>query len=434
MINIRALIFLFTVGIGINSFAQQAQPKLVFPQQQLIEDFDSLCKTLEECHPYLFEQIPHKEYDKNKSNILNVLRAQDSMSVQDFYLLLAPFVASLKEGHSGIYIPISSRVQYLNNGGLAFPFKVHIADNRLFVFIDLSMEQNVEEGTEIISINGVPVSDILQRMFSLNGSERNDDIKYSGIEPYFSTLLWYMYHFEKDYNLVVKKDGTEQHVFIQGITQKHFSEVMEQKGKNTPEKKYSLDIDSVGKKATMMIRSFADTKALSAFLKPAFQDLSLNDVDSLVIDVRNNEGGNSGSVDFLMFYLTDKPYKQYDKIELKVSDAVKTVYKDRHPDLYNVIKDLPNGSIYTYPDEFLFTQTKENKWRFTKKITVLVNSKTYSAGSTFASVVECLNIGEVIGITGFPKISFADFLSFKLPNTQIDYYVAIKKFHDCSAE
>jgi len=97
--------------------------------------------------------------------------------------------------------------------------------------------------------------------------------------------------------------------------------------------------------------------------------------------------------------------------------------------MYNEIKNFPNGQIYIY--DIPYTVPREKSTMFSGKVTVYANSQTYSAASTFVSLIDCLQRGAIIGFTGCPNIYFGDFLQLKLPNTQIEYTVSVKKFYDC---
>jgi len=424
----KIVIFLFCFSLQIGVYAQE---KLIFSKEELVSDFNYLCSSMENDHPDLLAYLPESDYQENKRQVLNSI--QDSMKVEKFYLLIAPFVASLKNGHMNVSIPIASRIQYVNNGGLAFPLKVNIVDDRLFVSFDLSKEQNVPVNAELLSINGIPSSEILKQMFGLMGSEITNEIKYSQINNYFSILLWYMYHFENDYQLTILDNDTKKEIHLQGITQQRYTEMM--KGNQSFQNNtnlYDFTIDSVKNFAYLKIRSFANAEKLSEFLKTSFQQLLTCHTDSLIIDVRDNGGGRSPSVDSLMNYLTNKPYKLWSKSFLKISEDVKNVYKEKYPDLYNEIEDLSNGQLYNLDNSF--TEPRTQSILYSSKVIVYANSKSYSAASTFVSLIDCLQIGTIIGYTGSPKIYFADFLQFKLPNTQIEYTVPVKKFYDCGTE
>ena len=420
----RISFFLFFFSSLLNA----QEEKLIFSKQELVSDFEYLYSSMEDNHPDLFFYLSESDYQNNKTKVLNSL--QDSMSLESFYLQIAPFVASIKDGHTTINTPIKNRVQYLNKGGLAFPLKVNIEDERLFVSVDLSLEQNVPVGAELLSINEIPVPEILNHMFGLKGSEVNNEIKYWEISNYFSTLLWYLYRFENDYRLLISENDEKKSIYLQGITQAQFMEMraLKEEPANTINP-YNFRIDSLQNVAFLEIRSFYDTEGLSEFFNNSFQKLALYDVDSLMIDVSGNGGGRSASVDSLMNYLTDKPYKQYRKIELRVSETIKTIYKERYPVIYNEIKDLPNGQIYIY--DIPYTVPSEKNTKFSGKFIINADSKTYSAGSTFVSLINCLQRGIVIGHTGSPKIYFGDFLQLTLPNTKIEYTVSVKKFYDC---
>jgi len=49
-----------------------------------------------------------------------------------------------------------------------------------------------------------------------------------------------------------------------------------------------------------------------------------------VIDIRNNGGGNSELGDRLLNYISSKPYRQVDRMEIKASREMKTYFRKRH--------------------------------------------------------------------------------------------------------
>jgi len=414
------LIFLLCFSLQLS-----AQAQLVFSKQKLVADFEFLYTSLEENHPDLFLHSSEIDYEKHKAKVLNSI--QDSMFVQDFYLLIAPFVALLQDGHTRVNVPRANRMQFMNDGGLAFPLRVKVADERLFVALDLSAEQIVPVGAEILSINEIPVAEILRQMFSLKGAEVSNDINFQTISNYFSTLLWFLYRFENDYQLMISENGNKKHIHLLGITQAHFMEIMSQQPPQNNISFYDFRIDSLKNTAFLEIRGFHDIDGLTEFLEKSFYELSFHNVDSLIIDVRNNGGGSSISVDSLMNFLTDKPYKQFSKIKLKVNELTRARYRERNPFIYNVIKNLPNGAVFTMYD-IPYTVPREKSTMFSGKVTVYVNAKTYSAASTFASLIECLQRGTVVGQTGSLEYLFGNMLQFKLPNTQIEYLIPINMF------
>lgn len=66
--------------------------------QQQCADFDTLCSKLEYIHPDLFLHQAKEEYDARKFQIRTSFT--DSASISEFYLKVAPFMASIKDGHS----------------------------------------------------------------------------------------------------------------------------------------------------------------------------------------------------------------------------------------------------------------------------------------------------------------------------------------------
>ncbi|MCF2583371.1 hypothetical protein I6E24_15750 [Bacteroides caecigallinarum] len=152
-------------------------------------------------------------------------------------------------------------------------------------------------------------------------------------------------------------------------------------------------------------------------------------IQEIVIDMRNNTGGSSQCVKRLISYFPHPDYSLYSKSQLKVSSYSKAYNKDRHPEIYCEICNLPEGELFVIKDTPVKDNLEETNL-YHGKITVLVNNKTYSGASTFAHTLKKLGIADVEGETGCPDVYFGNFLHFTLPNSKIDYYITFSKFYE----
>ena len=176
------ILFLFLTSIFFPAFGQRLN------KEQQYADFDTLCKKLEHVHPDLFLYQTKDEYNAKKSQI----RASftDSAKIADFYLKVAPFIASIKDGHSMILPPMTEElISYVKNDGNTMPLRIKVTGDVFTVDYPMANTQ-IATGDTILSINGISSKDILNRMYSLFASEKGNAIKENTVQSYLSPLFW----------------------------------------------------------------------------------------------------------------------------------------------------------------------------------------------------------------------------------------------------
>lgn len=416
--SIRSLFFFLLLGSTLHSFAQS--------KSELIEDLDFLYNNILNIHPEPFQHISNKKFENIKNQIAKKLN--EDCSIETFYISTAPLVAALQDGHSIMAIPVTkNRISYLNNGGLVFPLRLEIDSiDRFIVKANMSQCINIKTGDEIISINGIKSKSIIDQFQHLFGCE-NNVIKSIQLRDYISTLLWYFYHFEDSYDLVVNQEGKINRYHIDGISPIVAKSKM--KSLLPPNSIKDFDLLISKNKATLKIKSFYDTKCLTDFLYDSFSTINSTGIDSLVIDLRDNLGGRSASIDTLLSFLSNKPYELYSKIDLKVSDKVKMEYVKRANPLLSVINSMNTGSVYSYSSGIVCANRKKNI--FKGHVDVILNMASYSASLTFASSIRALKRGRLLGYTDYPDSYCGDFILLTLPNSKLEVYLSTKKFYNC---
>lgn len=418
-IIIYAVLVLFLCS---TAFGQKLSPA------QQISDFDDLCSKLESVHPDLYLYQSKKEYENNKMKIKASMT--DSIKISDFYLKIAPFIANIKDGHSMMLPPITSDfVSYVKKDGKTMPLRIKAVENVFVVDYPIVMNSGFNEGDTIFSINGVDSKDILKKAYDLWGSEKDNGIKEAAVNTYLSLLFWHMYRWDDSYVFMVKHGNTIEKKHLEGVPQSMAMKVRrERQSKNRPES-FSCKFSSDYTQATLIIRNVYNEKALKEFCDSVFKEINYRKIPEIIIDMRNNTGGSSQCVERLISYFPHPEYVLYSKSQIKVSTYSKAYNKERHPEIYSQICNIPDGELFVVKESLIEDNRKEaNLYR--GKIIVLVNNKTYSGASSFAHVMNKLGIASVEGETGCPTVYFGNFLPFTLPNSKIDYYITFAKFYE----
>lgn len=398
----------------------------ILTSRQQKEDFDTLYSLLHQVHPDLFLYQTQKEFEKKHDSIYSSLNKERNLS--DFYFIVSPFVASVKDGHTNFTIPATQdRITYLNNGGLTLPLRLKIVENKILVDFPL-ISCSIQENDEIICMNNINSQTILSQLYLLLGAEKGNAIKENQLTSYLSTLLWYKYNWGEKYDFTIKRGKKIWKESLDGISQIDAFPVLKARlGKSLPQFVYTLSPDK--QTATLQIMNLYQLPQLKQFCDSVFSVINREHVPNLVIDVRNNKGGSSAGVDMLLSYLSHDAYTLYIKTDLKISSYSKQYNEQKHPETYEEIKNLPDGSLFAIRDSFV-EGNRDKADIYKGSVTVLVNESTYSGASTFASAIKKSHAGKVLGETGCPTVYFGNYMSFTLPNSRLEYYISLNKFYE----
>ena len=146
-------------------------------------------------------------------------------------------------------------------------------------------------------------------------------------------------------------------------------------------------------------------------------------ISHLIIDIRENGGGSSSLGDEFMQYISRKPFRSFDRVQVKVSREILSW----HPDWIDSSKRIA-GSIYEIPDLPL-TPLRQNPLRFAGDCILLTGRHTFSSASDFASAFRCFDVGVIVGAeTGGITVCYGDVYDFTLPHTEFGFGVSWKKF------
>lgn len=140
-----------------------------------------------------------------------------------------------------------------------------------------------------------------------------------------------------------------------------------------------------------------------------------NKIENVIIDVRENVGGQSRVVESFLRHLPIGSYVTYDTETRYSKQAAEGVGMRR------------TWGTSTFSPSTRRIESVENP--FTENVFVLIGNQTFSAGNWIAVVLCDNDLGTVIGEpTGNAPSSFGDMISFQLPNTRFILGVSYQYF------
>lgn len=418
----------------------------------LLEDFQIARKALEEGHPGIYRYTLKAEMDRIFETAAKSL--DRSLTTDEFYRLLAPVIAAVKCGHTGLYLTEAITSQ-LNNQVPVLPAQVRVLNGKVYVFRDftkLAGEGKRLTGKEISSINGIPVSVIIARMMAATPGD-GDALGYrqlmiSGWN--FNRLLISLTELTSPYTLTIKEAGSkhEQKITVEGVLltklRAAYGAEVRQVQQSAPAAELKL-LDE-GKLALMTIRSFSNTSGqqpLGEFYKEAFTKLRSQNTEALILDLRNNGGGNDDLGMLLLSYLLDRPFKYYEDLLINATSFSFEKYSSSPVSLppFNLLSRLDDGRL-RFVDHPNWGLRQPSAPIFPGKVFILMNGGSFSTTAEFLSQAHfhrrALFIGEESGGNYYGNTSGTS-ARIRLPHSNlrlhvplVGYYMAVSGYQQKS--
>jgi len=416
-----------------------ANPK--FESKQLVEDFHILRKALEDGHSGIYRYAPKVDLDALFEQTEK--RLDRPMDCVDFYRIVAPVIAAVKCGHTAVLLP-----EQLRSGPkskkLILPLQVRVLEGRVYVLRDFSGDNNALAGKEIRNINSVPVSTVLETM--LKATPGDGDVPTSrlhrirgfrfcsllvdllGLNPPYALTIW---DSDKKESTTVKLPGVEVSRLL-AASQEKFPE--DQPSQTTGEFRFA-EGDRIGILKINGFRPFMNKnrqKKTSDFFQESFAALHQKDAKTLIIDLRNNGGGEDELGKLLLSYLVDKPFKYYDDL---VINALRFEFQkytaDKDPLPAEMLEHQPNGKyrLVKHPN---WGMQQPSTPHFAGKVLILINGGSFSTTSEFLSHVHFRKratfIGEESGGAYYGNTSGPS-AGVTLPNTKLLLEVPLMTYY-----
>jgi hypothetical protein len=392
--------------ISASAFAQPTNQGLKkIPPALLRQDFLELRDTLQKMHPGLYRYRSKSAMDHIFDSCFATIR--DSMSVAGFYALTSFVVAAMEDGHSNCRLSREAINDYIRDVKV-FPAMVFFIHNKAFIFCCKQNDELAE--AELLSIDGHPLDEIVQRLFCYIPSDGNIQSRKNWEMPESFQLLYSIVYGTKDsFNIVCRtKTGEVRTVVLMADRMKNF---VCPAPFHRPDKYLELSYTS-DNIAVLTLRSFFDgflqqtNENFSRFLDSAFKDITEKKAEKLLIDMRSNQGGNDGNGIILYSYLTQKPFMYYASQET----VTEKFTENGHPNLG-------------------LQQPKEHS--FKGKVYFLINGRSFSGVAEFSAIASSNNRGIFIGEEcggGYYGNTSGDEQIVTLPNTQISCRIPLVKY------
>lgn len=383
-----------------------------FTVQQLKDDLALLKDSLQVVHPALYRYTSKKSFDSLFRAAGN--RINKPMKLHEFYGIVAPLVARVADIHATIELPDEYH-SYVAATSQLFPFDVRIINREVFVVSDNSADSSISVGSRIVSINDEPIARVLRKMKSYFSSEgANETFKLKRVEQRFAFHYHFVYGDRQQFKITYRGQWASKQQ-TRTIAAQPFAAIRTKRGRNQllfplvkplfAQPPYlTLAIRPDEQTALLTIKWFQNDVLASVgevfkpFIDSAFASIRKANIRRLVIDIRNNGGGESENASYVYAHLTDKPFRFLYAMETNQ----KTYEADAQKGIpYTLVK--ATGKYRTVsgttgnPSFFGLDRQQPQPNAFTGEVYVLVDGLTVSAAPQLAALVKLNKRGTIVG-------------------------------------
>ncbi|MEL6535846.1 MAG: S41 family peptidase [Bacteroidota bacterium] len=410
-------LFLLTLSIT-HSFAQAKIPK-----DQLVQDLAVLKQNLETYHAGLHTYTSPAELDAWFVNTQAQL--PDSLTSYEFFRIIGQLNSVLANGHTYLHINPAQREPHLKIPAFGI-YKYQTS--YYFKSSTLSPYQSLV-GSEIVAIDGQPIGEIFQSLLAYRTRDgQNETMPSEELQHYFA-LTYGLVYGSRETILLSYKDSSGQikelsmeTVPAEGNVEPSAAELLYDEGGIHFERHDTVGVLTV---ETFSQEALEKVGYLSR-LQSIFREIKEAGVRHLIVDVRNNGGGNTPMVEALLSYLYDQPFVFY--------KGVYQAHKQWDTSIIPEVAEYPKisfGWAYLKKDpsglyRILFTdgikQIKPKPDVYTGPLYILGNGNSLSSSGEFASFIrhyrEATFIGEEVGGNQVQNTSGQD-LIIQLPHSKL---------------
>lgn len=429
----KKILFIVMLFPSLPLFSQRKIADL--KKEDFISDFDLSVNIIRKQHPNPFKFIKEEAFNHKVDSLRKYL-----VSNPDIYNFLSSSPLRLiKDVHTSGTVADDLSIELFKSISY-FPYPVLVEKGRVFVNI---MNKEIPFGSEITTINKVPVKKILTEIASnvdgyiQTGADRNGND--------FARYYSFRYRDHENYTIAFIKPGKTEIEYLT-VSPVSASDYSYRSAKcvlpfNLLQQSYSIYSDLNDQKQTGILTvgtfNLSEDYAYKEFSN-FFKEVNQKKYTNVIIDIRRNSGGNPAIAALLYSFITKNSFANTYTYKTKnitlsypqyVVDGNMRTYSDedirsQNNYLYQRFDKNDTTGWYTGNSrlmEGLLTNFPKDKDAFSGSVKVLVGAETISAATYFASLVKVNKRGLIIGketASGVDATTAAWFASYQLPATK----------------
>jgi len=405
------------------------------PLDEALADVATFFAKITEIHPDPLHSVTADAYIAMKRDtIRRVVQAADPahdnvVRIGALAAILHRAVAFFGDGHTTVHTYSGDTV--LSSRGEHFPPFVEDFDNGRWIVRAIAGENQDLVRATILSVEDQPYTRFIKPALELISGETLA-FKATWLTGWARPSWWAMSHLLDHVTelhcrfMTPGGQSLERTLPTVGFREyeKLIAKISDTGGPTGPEGTRFLDHGAIG---VFTFPAFDYTPEETARVDQLFHTIEQRHSKALIMDIRGNGGGNSAIGDYIVSYLTDKPYRTYSAITSKITPEVL-----RHRQAWWSLEEMSEYRELlglTVTEKEPLEKPEPRKDRFHGRFILLTDNGTFSSATDFACVVKAFGLGTIIGReTGGVATSFGDVIYVTLPYSGVDLAISYRRF------
>ncbi len=403
------------------------KPSRKYTVKQLKTDFDILFNAFKEAHPGFYWYTTKAEFAEKYHHIKKQIT--HPMTELEFYRLVRPLVVLINCGHTQVYTSVKFR-NYCRKKIKYFPLHLKFIDGNAYVYQNHSSDSTVRLGLKLASINGKPMSKVIKQLFEYTPSDGfNITYKYRILDQAFPRLYPYYINAKVDtFDIACVDEANNKRVKyrLASISRRKYRK--SRRAKINSEEP-ALDFKVLGgyddetadntrpsngnhplkraKVAVLKIGSFQNNTlrkqgfSFSQYMRTTFRTIRKRRIKHLIIDLRENSGGTVRNGILLYSYLTRRRFKyfNYEKVTTNRPFSFMRYVNSYRSRMVNnkLLVKTDSGYYISNKLHYNLKTHRPSKYNYKRNLYILINGRSFSATTQFASLVHSNDRGVFIG-------------------------------------
>lgn len=416
----------------------------------LLADFELIETMVREVHPGTYRYNDAASIDAALEKLRKTF--SQPQSYQQAYLAISELTAALKCDHTKAGFnnqgPIINAILHYQADKLPFTFAW--VEDQMIVIYNASENPNLKRGSKVLKVNGVDVATIrdeIVRHIGADGATDSNrlykaqingyDFRYNAFDIFFPLL----YPFQgNEVSLELQPLGGDEPVLLKvsTLTREERARRLTERFPEFPATRddlwrFKIVGDRIG---VLTMNSFglrgwkAMTLDYKQFLADAFDTLQTQGIKHLILDIRENNGGNDEMADELFGYLAEtkapsmrEGRTRYVKFPASLKPYVQSWGEEPWYFQLNPESPTPTDGYYIFKDNFATSEEKSDKPIYEGSCYLLTGPANTSLAFYTALRFQEQELGTIVGReTGgnLNDINGGQILFLRLPNSEIE--------------
>ena len=384
-----------------------------FTPAQARADLERLYTGLQSAEADLFASTPKAVFDRHYEELYAHYHA--SVSEGELFSDLQKFAALANHGHTRLEGLSPAWSDYVARDGKLFPLSLSVSQGEVLV-ASAPAESGVKPGDRILSIDGKANPIWMQEVTQFISAE-TPALAYSLMGQGDFYYFWLAYGERSQFEVTVERYGAPVTVTLAAATLEALGENIElESGFELSGREARQIDDEIGylrpgpffdfeAEAAEDVYNADALDAYQGFIDDTFASFLENGTKHLILDLRDNPGGDSSFSDPVVAWFATEPFRFASDFKIRVSDET-TASNQARLDLRDsaaggvsqtfaeLFASADNGDMVSF--EIPETAPREGE-RFQGHVHVLVNRSSYSNAVTVAAMIQDYGFGTIYG-------------------------------------